>query len=266
MKNFIKKLANWHHWPSFLFYFPISFAWIWYCIKSRSIWFFSTSNPTLTFGGFEGESKKEMYVQLPPDYYPFTLYISLAISVSEVFTELKKSAINYPFIAKPEVGTSGILVRKIENEQQLRAYHKNVPVNYMIQDYVNYPLEICIFYYRMPGKEKGKISSFLSKQLPFLEGDGISTIAELSGRNKDAAIKEELCKLDANEIQRVLKEGERFNLSVVGNRYHGAEFYDLSGHITSQLLELFDNISLVNNFYYGRYDIKCASIENFVKG
>lgn len=61
-KMFVEKIVNrvtdWKHWPFSVFYFPLFFAWAWYCIKSRSMWFFSTSNPTLTFGGFEGETKK----------------------------------------------------------------------------------------------------------------------------------------------------------------------------------------------------------------
>lgn len=124
--------------------------WAWNCIKSSSIWFFSTSNPSLTFGGFEGESKQEMYSQLPGDSYPNTVYIDPQKSFDEVLIILNKSGFAYPFIVKPEVGTSGILVRKIENEEQFRIYHKNIPVSYMVQDFVNYPLEVCIFYYREP--------------------------------------------------------------------------------------------------------------------
>jgi hypothetical protein len=237
-------------------------VWIWYCLKSRSFWFFSTSNPTLAFGGFEGESKQEMYSQLPVDSYPNTVYVVPQKSVDEVLGCLQQRGFAYPFIVKPEVGTSGILVRKIENEQQLRMYHKSIPVSYMVQDFVNYPMEVCVFYYREPSKKDGKISGFISKQLPFLKGDGFSTIRALLERKKERSTNEALSKIDLKGLNKILKPGEIFYLSVIGNRYHGSEFYDLSNFIDSKLLALFDKISHSNNFYYGRYDIKCLSIND----
>ncbi|MEO7120907.1 MAG: hypothetical protein ABIY62_07420 [Ginsengibacter sp.] len=266
MKNFISKIADWQHWPSFIFYLPLASIWIWYCIKSRAVWFFSTSNPTLAFGGFEGESKQEMYLQLPRNFYPLTIYLNPDQSIPEVVADIKKHRFNYPFIVKPEVGTSGILVRKIENEDQFRMYHKNIPVSYMVQDFVNYPMEVCIFYYRKPGEKKGRISGFISKQLPVLTGDGFSTINELLKSKTEIDIQEESCKLDSQALDRILKQGEIFYLSVIGNRHHGSEFHNLSANIDSGLLELFDKISLGNNFYFGRYDIKCESVEDLKKG
>src|SRR5678809_983904 len=74
VKKFFSKITNWELWPFTVLYFPIGFVWAWYCLRARSIWFFSSSNPTLTFGGFEGESKKEMYDQLPLSSFPRTIY------------------------------------------------------------------------------------------------------------------------------------------------------------------------------------------------
>lgn len=266
MKSLVNKIKNWYNWPGYTFYFPISFMWIWFCIKSRSLWFFSTSNPTLSFGGFEGESKHEMYLQLPQNYYPRTVYVQPKKHIDLVILRLQKCSILYPFIVKPEVGTEGILVRKIENEEQLRMYHKKIPVAYMIQDYVNYPLEVCIFYCRRPFKKEGEISGFISKQPPVLKGDGVSTIKELLKENGEANTKEEVSKLHPDAVNKILTKGELFYLSVIGNRYHGSKFYDLSGFIDRELLTLFDKISLTNNFYYGRYDIKCLSVEDLKKG
>ena len=75
-KKIIYRIAHWETWHYLAKYIPISPAWLWYCMRSGSLWFFTPSNPTLTFGGFEGESKKEMYDQLPPGSYPKTVYIS----------------------------------------------------------------------------------------------------------------------------------------------------------------------------------------------
>ena len=56
---------------------------------------------------------------------------------------------------KPEVGGQGILFRKINNEAQLKNYHEQVPVEYFVQEFIEYPLEVSLFYYRYPGESKG---------------------------------------------------------------------------------------------------------------
>ncbi|HNM27878.1 MAG TPA: hypothetical protein PKL15_20695, partial [Saprospiraceae bacterium] len=43
-----KKLTDWERWPFAVFYFPLSFVWIWHILRARAFWFFSPSNPTLT--------------------------------------------------------------------------------------------------------------------------------------------------------------------------------------------------------------------------
>src|SRR4051812_4685964 len=73
--RFFRKILDWESWPFFLLYFPVFFVWIYYAIRSRSFWFFSIVNPTIEFGGFVGESKKEMYEQLPSGIYPETAYV-----------------------------------------------------------------------------------------------------------------------------------------------------------------------------------------------
>lgn len=265
MKKLTQKLSNWQHWPFLPFYFPVSFVWLWYCIRSGSLWFFSTSNPTLTFGGFEGESKDEMYNLLSPEYYPKTIYLNPKSSFCLVREEVKKHSFSYPFIVKPNTGMAGILFRKIANERQLEIYHQLMPVDYIIQDYVDYPFEVSVFYHRYPENKTGKISAFFSKKLPSIKGDGISSIAELVKKNKPE-IKEEINKLSAEKLNDILAKDEVFYLSFVGNRYHGTTFHDLSDFIDHNLLKVFDKISLTNDFYYGRYDIKCRSIEDLKKG
>lgn len=265
MKNLIKRLSNWQHWPFLPFYFPVSFVWLWYCIRSGSLWFFSTSNPTLTFGGFEGESKDEMYKLLSKEYYPKTIYVDPQHSFDQVRNVVKKHSFSYPFIVKPNVGMAGILFRKISNEKQLEIYHHLMPAEYIIQDFVDYPFEVSVFYYRHPGNKTGKISAFFSKKLPVIKGDGFSSIEELT-RNNKAEIKEEIDKLSTEKLKDILGKDEIFYLSFVGNRYHGCTFHDLSGLIDHELLKVFDNISVTNDFYYGRYDIKCQSVEDLKKG
>ncbi|MEJ7674324.1 MAG: hypothetical protein WKF59_16920 [Chitinophagaceae bacterium] len=69
----------------------------------------------------------------------------------------------YPFAVKPDIGTMGFMFRKIENADQLKKYHDKMPSDYIIQDWITYPIEVSVFYYRFPDQQKGTITGFLKK-------------------------------------------------------------------------------------------------------
>lgn len=268
MKKIWKKLTHWELWPFAVIYFPISFVWLWYCIRSRSLWFFSSSNPTITFGGFEGEGKKEMYEQLPPHLYPRTMFIRHDLPFEAVLAKIQAAGFRYPFVVKPDVGMKGILFRKIDKEAQLRKYHEHIPVEYIVQDLVDYPLELSVFYYRHPASQKGTISGFIQKELLQVKGDGKSTLQELIQRHPRASHRmEEMKRKHGHRFQRIIPAGEVFYLSYAGNHNRGAHFINLHHAIDDRLLKVFDDIShYTKHFYYGRYDIKTTSLEDLKQG
>jgi hypothetical protein len=268
IKKFFNRMFNWELWPFYLLYAPLGPIWLWYCIRSRSFWFFSSSNPTITFGGFEGESKKEMYDQLPPNSYPSTMYVLHDSTVDEVKKKIAESGFDYPFIVKPDVGMKGILFRKIENEDQLEKYHSRIPVEYIVQDLIEMPVEVSVFYYRHPTQQKGTISGFIKKELLEIFGDGTSTIWELILEHPRAKFRlEEMKQRHEHRLDRVLPKGQHFFLSYAGNHNRGARFINLSNEIDDRLLSVFDELShYTDKFYYGRYDIKCRSIEDLKSG
>jgi hypothetical protein len=269
VKQFFQKLLNWELWPFYVLYTPIAPVWLWYCLKSRSMWFFSSSNPTITFGGFEGESKKEMYDQLPAGSFPKTIYILHDLPWEEVKKKIfDEAGFTYPFIVKPDVGMKGILFRKIEHEDQLEKYHRHIPVEYIVQELIELPVEVSVFYYRHPAEMKGTISGFIQKELLEVYGDGKSTLWELILRHPRAKFRlEEMKHRHEHRLNRVLPKGQHFYLSYAGNHNRGARFINLQEQIDDRLLDVFDKIShYTDKFYYGRYDIKCTSIEDLKQG
>ncbi len=162
-KNFFYKLTHWETWHYMVKYIPIMPLWGWYCLRARSLWFFTPSNPTLGFGGFEGETKSEMYAQLPPDSFPKSIYISPSFSIEKINFLLQKNGFEFPFTVKPDAGMMGFMFRRINNDEELKAYHKKMPVDYIIQALVQYPLEVSVFYYRFPNEQKGTITGFIKK-------------------------------------------------------------------------------------------------------
>ncbi|MBN9349140.1 MAG: hypothetical protein J0H55_00510 [Chitinophagaceae bacterium] len=264
----IKKITNWEQWPFQILYAPLAPVWLYYIIRSGSVWFFTPSNPKITFGGMEGEPKKEMHELLPATFCPEHFNVKPGQTVSRILQSMKEHGLSFPVIVKPEVGEKGILVRKIDNESQLKFYHDHVPEEYIIQKYVSLPMEVSLFYYRYPWEKKGKITGFLQKVSLRVSGDGVHTLKELILENPKAKKQIEMLKKKfGDSFEKIIPEGEIIKLSHAGNHNRGAHFIDLKNEIDENLTMMLDKISLsIDDFFYGRYDIMCQSIEDLKKG
>ena len=264
----MKKISNWEQWPFNVIYTPLGFVWLYYAAKAKAFWFFSNVNPTLEFSGFEGEPKKEMYEQLPTDLYPETIHIQYGTDLKNVLEKLLLTNINYPFIVKPEIGMQGILFRKIDSEEELVSYHTRIPVDYIIQEYIDLPLEFSVFYIRYPGQQKGKVTGFILKEYMYAEGDGKSTLKQLIRKHPKAILyKSEMEHKHTQNLGKVLQKGEKYVLSIAGNHNRGARFINLYKQIDNELCEVFDKIGgYAKEFHFGRYDLKCTSVEDLKAG
>jgi hypothetical protein len=268
VKDFFFRLRHWETWHYLAKYIPIMPVWGWYCLRARSLWFFTPSNPTLTFGGFEGESKKEMYEQLPAGSYPKSIFISPSQSFSQVLQLLSENNCTYPFAVKPDIGMMGFMFRRINNEEEFRLYHKKMPVDYFIQELITYPLEVSVFYYRFPNQQKGTITGFLKKEFLEVVGDGVSTLWELIQNYDRVRFRlEEMQSKHAGRLNDILPAGEIYILSYALNLSRGGRLVSLEKEKDEALLNVFDKLSHhTKHFYYGRYDIKCSSIEDLKQG
>jgi hypothetical protein len=241
--------------------------WIAHCIKARSCWFFTAANPTLTFGGYEGENKMEMYNQLPKGTYPRTALIQIAMSGSAVEAQLRANRFEFPIAVKPDVGRMGLMFRKINSVSALLKYHDKMEVNYIVQEFINYPMEVSVFYYRFSNEQKGNITGFVRKDCLSVTGDGTSSLYELMLQYPRVQFRLEEMKIKhAASLNDVVPYGENYVLCDALNLSRGGKLVSLEHEKDEQLLALFDNLSYACNFYFGRYDIKCLSIDDLKKG
>ncbi len=268
MKKLLQKISNWEAWPFKLIYAPLVPFWIGYMIRSGAVWFFTPSNPKLTFGGMEGEPKREMYELLPKELYPITFNMLPSHSFDEVINAIKNAGIPYPLIVKPEIGGQGILFRKIDTEAELKHYHSKIRFEYIVQEMVHYPVEVSVFHIRYPNKTKGEITGFLHKIPLQVLGNGKSTLYELILNHPKANKRaDELRPKHDAKWNTVIPENEKYVLSYAANHNRGAHFIDLKEEIDDTLLAVFDNLSIqIGDFYYGRYDILCNSVEELKQG
>ena len=196
---------------------------------------------------------------------PFT---SVLLTHSKpVKQQVQLNGFSYPFVVKPDIGMKGLLFRKVDSEKELHTYHSQNQVDYIIQDLVEYPLEVSVFYYRYPDQQQGVITGFIQKELMDVTGDGKSTLWELIMAHAKARHRPEEMRIKHEAfLERVIPKDERYILTYAANLNRGARFTNLDHLIDEELLRVFDAISHHASFFYGRYDIKCTSVEDLKKG
>lgn len=231
------------------------------------MWFFTASNPTLTFGGFEGENKKEMYDALPLGTYPKSYFIKPHSSFDEVGNIFSSGELTFPCAVKPDIGQMGIMFRKISSLSELHRYHQIMEVDYIIQEFVDYPLEVSVFYYRFPNDKIGTITGFVKKEYLSVIGDGRSTLVELIKNYPRVQFRQdEMHEKHKRNLDNVIPDGEEYILSHALNLSRGGKLVSLEHEKDERLLAFFDKLSHHTGFLYGRYDIKCNSVDDLRNG
>lgn len=266
--NFWTKITKWEYWPFEVAYFPIFLYWLWLSLKARSFFFFSAANPAIETGGMLGESKFDILNKIKTCYKPATILIEMPKDFVSVLKMIDQYEIGFPLIAKPDIGERGWKVEKISNQEELASYMKQMKGNFIIQEYIDFEIELGIFYYRFPRQQQGLISSIVMKEFLTLTGDGKCTVAELIMRNERARMQLPVLKEKYRlRMQDILLKGEKIMLEPIGNHCRGTKFLNANHLINDQLIEVFDLIShSIPGFYYGRYDIRCSSVEALYEG
>lgn len=267
LKNILYKTSHWETWDWRIKYIPIVPVWAWNCLRAGSFWFFTPSNPKLAFGGFEGVTKMSIYKHLPTGSYPRSILIKAKIPLAEL-EQTVAHHYSYPFVVKPDVGRMGFMFRIIRKPEDLKAYHRLMPVDYIVQDLVTYPLEVSVFYYRFPNQKSGTITGFIRKEFLQITGDGQSTVEDLMASCPRICFRlEEMRAKHIEKLNLVLAKDEIFCLSHALNLSRGCSLVSLEHEKDERLLKVFDELSLYSDtLFYGRYDIKCASIEDLKQG
>ncbi len=268
LKIMIIKTLNWEYWPIHVFYFPMYFYWLYLSVKARSIFFFSTVNPLRKHAGFVLERKSDVYAYIPTGYYPKTIVCPNMISPTELKMRIDEQALQFPLIAKPDMGERGIRVALINTFAELVMYSVNSTVDFLVQEFIDYSFEVGIFYYRIPGESVGKISGIVGKELLSVTGDGKSTIAMLLKKDARYLLQlQTLEQLHGSSLDLILENNEQKLLVPYGNHCRGAKFIDLSDKITCQLTKVIDTLCKhIPEFYFGRLDLKFNSWKELYEG
>ena len=265
---FLIKIFNYEYWSWWVFYLPMAPYWLFLAIRARSLTYFTAVNPSIEAGGFYGEHKSEILKYIPAEYLPTTIYISPETAFSDVLNTFQLHELNYPVIAKPNVGERGTSVVKIISETHLKQYHENIDAEYLIQEFIEYPIELGVLFSRMPNEQSGRVSSVTLKEFLTVTGDGKSSIEDLIMNSTRARFQLEALRNRLGEgIQEIIPAGEERLLEPIGNHCRGTKFVNANHLINDALHKVFTTIAdSFEGFYYGRFDMKVSSFEDLYKG
>lgn len=236
--------------------------------KAKHPAFFSAANPSIKSSGNGTESKFATLALIPNKFKPKSILHIAGEPIEKTLENLSNTNIEFPLIVKPDIGFRGLLVKKLNDKNELINYLKKYPLHTVIQEFIDYENECGIFYSRNPNEEKGKITSITLKKFLKVTGDGKTTLKELILKDKRAKLYSDiLFEIHDENLYKVLNEGEIIKLSVIGNHSKGTQFLDGNHLISKKLVNTFDNLSkAIPGWFYGRIDLKYNTFKQLEEG
>jgi D-alanine-D-alanine ligase-like ATP-grasp enzyme len=235
------------------------------------------ANPLLESDGMVGDRKTALFDQMDrpalrwlAPFVTITPTAAIELDLDAALTRLTDADLDFPIVAKPDIGGRGVGVRLIKDIADLRAYIDRFPRNEtaILQRYVAYEAEASVFYERHPVEEHGRITSLTLKYAPFLEGDGHSTLRDLIHRDARARrIAHLYTPRHMQRLDSIIPVGRRVQLTFAGNHARGAICRNGDRFITREMIARFEEIArAIPEFHLGRFDIRCKSIECLQRG
>jgi hypothetical protein len=262
-----QKWLSWEYWPTWLATPPVVAIYLWFALRARHLVFFSNVNPAIPLGGVVGESKRAILDLIPGEYIPRTVFIPAGSSRERVLSGLEEKGLHFPLVVKPDIGERGFLIKKVSDFESLYAHIDRNPVDFLVQEFLEEPMEATVLFYRFPDGRFG-ITSVCIKEFLSVTGDGVSSIEELMEQDFRARLQLDRFRKDAPALMtRVPAPEEKILLEPIGNHARGTKFINGARLITPDMTERFAVICRwIDGVLYGRFDLKTASPEALQRG
>lgn len=266
------RLTKWEYWPPWLSYLPLV-GWIGVlAIRHRSLVVFTGANPAIPASGFIGESKVAILEGLSRSHRVARSEL-IAGSLSEmakhdrVHAWLERERLSLPIVLKPNEGQRGSGVVIAKSSDELHACLRHSTVDTIAQEYVP-GVEFGVFYCRKPSEARGRIISVTEKRLPFVVGDGHRSLERLIlDDRRSLGMARFHLRRQQMRLNEIPATGEVVSLGDLGTHCRGASFLDGRAALTPEVERAFDDMSRVfDGFYFGRYDVRARSVEDFSAG
>lgn len=261
--------------PKWLNLVPMVTQWLWLGLRYGSVTLPSSANPLITAGGLVGDTKSEYFNCMGPlararvaDFV--MIQAQGAASLPAALAAMREANLDFPVVAKPDLGWCGFGVRRIDNATALRNYLSRYPreAALMLQQYLGEPGEAGLFYLRHPDQRVGRLLGILLRHYPQVSGDGVSSIAQLVERDPrllrtTRSAEHECC----YEPTQVPASGEIVRLSLIASTRVGGRYEDGSDYATVELTAAVEAIARdMPQFHVGRFDVRYLSLEHLRRG
>jgi hypothetical protein len=259
-----KRFLHYEFWPYWVFYIPAYFYYFYLAIKLKRWVYFSVLNPCMKFGGAFLSSKHNYLKKIPAEWTPKTLYISDFNSLETLNSQLEDNNLTFPLIAKPDMGERGRNVELIATLKALEQYLETINQPVLLQEYIDYPIEIGILFY-WDSDRNPHITSVGAKEFCKLTGDGIRTLETLVKDNHRISHRKAILKKRfKTQWHQIIPKGKQLLVEPIGNHNRGTTFLDAREHKSKEMLDWIKKcLEHLSDFDYGRIDLKIESWEAF---
>lgn len=260
--GFLERLPKW------LICVPLLCQWLVLAVRYRSAMLPSLANPHITSGGLVGEGKTEYFDAMGETALAATArhgsFVVDAVDARMAAENcLRRCRLEFPLIAKPDIGWCGFGVRRIDTRDQLNAYVDRFPrgERLVLQAYIAAEGEAGIFYARRPDEPRGQLIGLALRYFPRVIGDGHRTIAALiAGDMRLRRLGRDGLHQVHRRLDAVPSVGEVVRLSTIGSTRVGGLYRDGTHLITPELSGAIEAIAFdMQDFYFGRFDVRFES-------
>lgn len=255
--------------PKWLICVPLVWQWLWLALRYRSATLPSSANPGITAGGLVGEGKTEYFRAMGARGLAASArlasFVVAGVREADALAAracIEDAQLEFPLIAKPDIGWCGFGVRRIDSAAELQSYLHAFPAGecVILQEYVAHEGEAGIFYVRAPGAAQGEVTALALRQFPQVAGDGSRTLAELIAADPRVRrlMRDRLhdCALPLAEIPAA---GRAVRLATIGSTRVGGLYLDGARLVTPALSAAIDAIAREMEFCFGRFDLRFES-------
>ncbi|HKQ63159.1 MAG TPA: hypothetical protein VJS92_17865 [Candidatus Polarisedimenticolaceae bacterium] len=279
-------VARHEFWPPWLFYLPVAAYYAWLALRFRGLLLPTCANPTIFSGGLLGESKSAILDLVPVPWRERLARYAVvdrgergtpeAAALERARRALHHAGLDYPLVAKPDVGQRGAGIAPLYGEDDLVNYLRRFPAGarLLLQEMADGKRrpggvrEAGIMYWRAPDAAHGRIFSLTLKRTPWIVGDGVRSVRELIlGDRRARRLKHVYLPRHATILEQVLDPGVELPLVFAGNHCQGTIFCDGTDLVTPELADCIDALArAIPGFHFGRFDVCFAELGALLRG
>ncbi len=250
--------------PKWALCIPLVLHWFLLAIRHRSLTLPSAANPDILTGGLAGEGKLSCLRLIRPEHAAWVAPTAAVRPHEDIEAARRRAGIEFPLVAKPDVGWCGYGVRRVDDAEALVAYQSAMPADAVIllQPLAPGPHEAGLLYRRWPGQQRSASLGVTLRHGPAVHGDGRHTLRQLL--RADPRWPRHAAVIDADRVPAL---EEIVPLTTVHSLRVGARYEDAPDLSTPALLARVHMIARgMGNFHAGRFDVRFASAAELQAG